>query len=182
MPDDHHIRTQTLIRDIERKDRRFRVAQSIFTILILLVLVGVITAQYRTLAGVRNQLQQQKEIAAMADKQNQERQETMLRRLDCMTVFFSQKDRTNLSIKDIDKCTLDRGGEIQKFFTQEPGQAPQTTKEQQPLPKVPSTPPKKGESAKPPVKLHPRTLPPSHQSIEILDMPICVLLTKLCIW
>lgn len=153
MPEELHTKTQKLIRDIELKDKRFRVAQSVFTILILLVLIGVITAQYRTLNGVQDQLDQQKSIAAAADSRDKEQQETILRRLDCMTVFFSQVDRTKLSIENIDKCTLNRDGNLQQFFTQEPGEAPQTTREEQPPEEssnlAPSTPSDQDESAEP---------------------------------
>ena len=171
MPDTlHHSRTQQLIKDIEQKDRRFRTAQSVFTIIILLVLVGIITAQYRTLAGVREQLTQAKTIAAAADNKSKEQQTTILRRLDCMTVFFSQRDRTNLTIENIDQCTLNRDGDLQKFFTKDVNGETQTTKTpqpstEQPSPKVPST-PSQGESAAPTTPVTPPTLPvPQPQSL-----------------
>ncbi len=120
-----HSRTQQLIEDIEKKDRRFRIAQSVFTALILIVLTIIVTAQYRTLQAVQAQLRQQKQIAREATITSENNQSTILRRLDCMTTFFTQTDRTNLTIQNIDRCTLNRDGDIQKFFIQEPGQAPE---------------------------------------------------------
>lgn len=148
-----HNKTQRLIEDIERKDRRFRIAQSIFTAMILIVLVGIVMAQYRTLRAVQQQLNQQRTIAQQADDNSKEAQATILRRLDCMTVFFSQRDRVNLTIANIDRCTLNRDGDIQKFFIEEPGEAPETTKTEQaksetPPPLEVSTPRNSGESAK----------------------------------
>lgn len=125
--------TTALIHAIERKDRRFRLFQLLFMITTFIALIIIISAQQRTLDGVRDQLSQAKSTAQEQNKQSKEQQATILRRLDCMTVFFSQTSRMNLSIENIDKCTLNRDGSLQQFFIQEPGQPPQTTREQQPL-------------------------------------------------
>lgn len=124
--------TRALLAAIERKDRRFRLFQTLFMVGTFLALIFIISAQQRTLSGVEEQLVQAKNIAAETAKRSKDQQDTILRRLDCMSVFFSQRDRTNLSIENIDKCTLNREGNLQQFFTQTPGEQPQTTKEQQP--------------------------------------------------
>lgn len=116
----HRNNTNELIAQIEKKDRRFRFFQTLFMVLTMLALVLVISAQQRTLDGVQSQLAQQKEIAAKADKSSKDQLATILRRFDCLTVFFSQTNRTNLSIEDIDKCTLNREGDLQQFFITTP--------------------------------------------------------------
>lgn len=120
-----------LVKNIEDKDRRFRIAQTIFMIATLLALLVVIAAQQRTLKGVEAQLQQAKTVAAENTKNIKSTQSVIVRRLDCMAVFFSQRNRTNLTIDDIDKCTLNQNGDIQTFFTEENGQT-ETTKTEQP--------------------------------------------------
>lgn len=127
----HQNNTNELIAQIEKKDRRFRFFQTLFMVLTMLALVLVISAQQRTLDGVRNQLTEQKRIAQTADDRSREQQATILRRLDCMAVFFSQTDRTNLAIDNIDKCTLDRNGSLQQFFKTNPGGDTETTKDPQ---------------------------------------------------
>lgn len=140
--------TEALIATIERKDRRFRLFQTLFMVTTFVALIIIISAQQRTLNGVRDQLSQAKTIASETTERSKEQQDTILRRLDCMSVFFSQRDRTNLSIVNIDKCTLDRNGDLQQFFTQQPGQTPEITREQQPTPNLtPSAPPAQDEGA-----------------------------------
>jgi len=102
---DDHSSTQELIAAIENKDRRFRFAQTIFMVGTFLALIVVIGAQQKTLNAVQAQLAQAKSTAAAQSKQADEAATRIERRLDCMVVFFSQKDRTALSIADIDKCT-----------------------------------------------------------------------------
>lgn len=116
----HRNNTNELIAQIEKKDRRFRFFQTLFMVLTMLALVLVISAQQRTLDGVQSQLAQQKEIAAKADKSSKDQLTTILRRFDCLTVFFSQTNRTNLSIENIDQCTLNREGDVQQFFITKP--------------------------------------------------------------
>jgi len=123
--------TDTLIYTIKRKNRHFHLFQTLFMITTFITLIIIISAQQRTLNGVRDQLTQAKQIASQTAERSKEQQDTILRRLDCMSVFFSQRDRTNLSIENIDKCTLNRDGDLQQFFIQEPGEQPETTREQQ---------------------------------------------------
>lgn len=131
LPPTEGITTDQLIAQIEQKDRIFRIAQTIFMISTFVALIVVISAQQRTLTGVRDQLHQAKQVAAEQSKQSDASDAKIIRRLDCMTVFFSQKDRTNLSIANIDECTLDRDGNLQKFFTTDPQGNTTTTPTQQ---------------------------------------------------
>ena len=116
MSDQLYKTTHQLINNIEKKDKRFRFFQTLFMVLTFLALIIVISAQQRTLVGVQTQLTEQDTIATATKEHNDDNQKAILRRLSCMTVFFSQTNRQNLSIQNIDKCTLDRSGDVQQYF------------------------------------------------------------------
>lgn len=127
------ISTEELIAQIERKDRIFRMAQTLFMVATFVALVVVIGFQNRTLNGVQEQIEDAKNTALAQSKQRDESDNKIIRRLDCMVVFFSQRDRNNLTIQNIEECTLDRDGDIQRFFTSDPngGQTTTTPTEQE---------------------------------------------------
>lgn len=102
--------TEQLLAQIETKDRKFRFAQALFMVSTLIALIIVVAFQLQTLGGI----EKGQEEYVINSKESDDK---ILRRLDCMTVFFSQKDRTNLTIQNIDRCTLERNGDIQRFFT-----------------------------------------------------------------
>ncbi len=174
--------TSSLIAAIERKDRRFRLFQTIFMVGTFIALIVIIGAQQRTLDGVEEQLSQAKSVAAEQSKRANESDDKIERRLDCMVVFFTQKDRNNLSITDIDKCTLDKDGDLQQFFrTNEQGET-ETTPTEQPSNLTPSTSSAQnngagngnGQENKPerkPVQIDLPLLPP---------IPVCVPITEIC--
>ena len=167
--------TQRLIKDIERKDRRFRLAQSTFTVIILLVLLGVIFAQYRTLSAVQQQLSQAKEIAAQDDRQSDEQRDKIIRRLDCIVVFFQQPNRTLLTIKDIDACTLNHDGTVQQFFQQ-----PESTPSEQP-PGLKNTTNNSTTNNNQTVNPPAQPTPTEEKPAEVLGIPVCVPLTNICV-
>lgn len=162
----------TLIAAIEHKDRRFRLFQMLFMVGTFVALIIIIGAQQRTLDGVREQLTQAQDVAKAQSKQTNDSQETILRRLDCLAVYFSQRNRTDLTIQDINKCTLERNGTAQQFFTQEPGETPKTTPTEQPPNLTPSTLPTR-ESAQPNQPINPIVIPPKEDDGGItLDLPL----------
>lgn len=116
MSDHLYKTTHELINNIEKKDKRFRFFQSLFMVLTFLALILIISAQQRTLNGVKTQLAEQETIAEQTNTHNDNNQDTILRRLNCMAVFFNQTNRQDLSIENIDKCTLDRDGNVQHYF------------------------------------------------------------------
>lgn len=127
--------TEQLLAQIEAKDRKFRLAQALFMVSTLVALIVVVAFQLQTLNGIK---QGQEEYV----KNSKDSQQKIERRLDCMTVFFSQKDRTNLTIQNIDQCTLERDGDIQRFFTNDADGGTTSNKNEQvegaPTPKVPA--------------------------------------------
>lgn len=182
---EEHGSAEALIHAIEQKDRRFRLFQTLFMVGTFIALIVIISAQQRTLDGVQAQLDQAKKVAQDQSQQSDESQATILRRLDCMSVFFSQRDRTNLSIENIDKCTLNRNGNLQQFFIQEPGEAPETTREQQPQNLTPST-PSQDEGATPGQgqtggETLPPLTPPRTFDLPLLQIPKTCPLQLFCI-
>ena len=174
-----HLSTQELINRIESKDRKFRLAQSVFMILLLATLTGVIFVQFRTLNAVKEQLIVQKATSEERSSQNRELQDKIIRRLDCMVQFFSQPDRSNLTIENINQCSLNRNEDVQQFFQQPestPSQKPNTVNptaqpEETTMPE-PSEPPAISNN---PVPIEPR--PPK----RILGIPLCVPFTESCL-
>lgn len=113
-----HVSTQKLISTIERKDRRFRAAQIAFMVILVSSLVGIIIIQVRTLAAVNEQLSQQKRTVTDIKRDNSEQLGRLNRHLDCIVAYFGQTDRANLTIEDINKCTIKGSDGAQEFFLQ----------------------------------------------------------------
>ena len=111
-----HLSTQELINRIETKDRRFRVAQSVFLTLLLMFLSGIVFVQFRTLNTVREQLVSSKATALETSKQSDEQRDLIIRRLDCMVAFLSVEDRTGLTLADIDNCSKAESDNLDEFF------------------------------------------------------------------
>lgn len=179
-----HKSTQDLIGVIERKDRRFRIAQAIFMFATLLALVVVIGAQQRTLTAIKDQLDQAKSAQAAATKQSDDQRDKIIRRLDCIVVFFTLPNRANVTIDDIDKCSLNQNKAVQQFFQQ-----PETTPAEKPPNLAPSSSSPAGTTAQPnqpqptPTPATPPVpvIPSPPDPLRILGIPVCVPLTGLCI-
>lgn len=112
-----------LIKDIEKSAIRFRIAQVVFMLVVVggLALViylqqAQIMAQRETLESVEAQQEQLTKSVGEIKKSNAEALARVERRLNCITVFFSQTDRDSLSITDVEKCSLSREEDIQQFF------------------------------------------------------------------
>lgn len=183
--------TDELIAQIERKDRRFRVAQALFMSATLVALIVVISAQQRTLDSVKAQLVEQKNIATAAAQQSDDQRDKIIRRLDCIVVFFTNPDRADLTIDDIDKCTLNRDESVQQFFqvpestpsdtppdlpSSSGGNAPGAQEPTTPQPINPNSPSLSPLDPTPPI-LPPAERPP----VEVLGIPVCIPFTNVCI-
>lgn len=182
-----HLSTQQLIERIESKDRKFRTAQGLFTLLLFTALLGVIFLQFRTLSNVQEQLITSKATAAETAKQSDEQRDKIIRRLDCMVAFFSQTDRQNLTIADIEKCSLNRDDNIQQFFQQpEPSPSEQSPNINQPSSGSTDNGATTNDGTKPEV---PSVKPPTtvpvpeepHPPFEVLGVPVCIPFTGVCV-
>jgi hypothetical protein len=183
----HHERTQELIHKIESKDRRFRTAQSVFMIALMITLIAVIAIQFRTLETVKQQLAVQKATTAETTKQSDQQRKIIIRRLDCMVAFFSQKDRTNLSIQDIDKCSINRDGDINQFFAPANGTSSSTSTNgdgsKTTTTTTNSTPGNPGANSQTP-PAQPVPQPPvvePRPPAQVLGVPVCVPFTNVCV-
>lgn len=101
--------TQALIQDIERKDRRFRVAQAVFFVLIAGLLTVLLVGNYRqgdqnqkVIAGQTKTL---KTLTASA-KQRTEQIGDLQKHIDCIVALFQEPNRASLIITDIENCSL----------------------------------------------------------------------------
>lgn len=63
LSDQNGASAEELIRAIEKKDRRFRLFQSLFMIGTFVALIFIISAQQRTLAEVQDQVREDQRIA-----------------------------------------------------------------------------------------------------------------------
>jgi hypothetical protein len=183
-----HASTQELINSIEKKDKSFRLAQSIFLTLLLVLLVGIVFVQFRTLDTVRQQLVASKATATETTNQSNQQRDTIIRRLDCVVAFLNQPNRTALVISDIDKCSLNTADSPTKFFAPADGTSTSTNtngdgstttttttnntpgnpdlNHPQPVIQQPLTPPTTVEP-KPPLR--------------VIGVPICVPFTEVCV-
>lgn len=176
-----HASTQELINKIEKKDKRFRLFQSLFMIGTFIALIFIIGAQQKTLESIQDQVEEQSIANATASKERSEQLASITRRLDCMVVFFSQPDRDNLTIEDVETCVLNKDQDLNKFFQNDPnnssenppnlpGSASTGTQENGPAQTDESEGQDTSEDSSP-VTLH----------TPIVDIPLCVPLTGLCI-
>ncbi len=118
MTDVQHQTTRELIEEIEKKNKRFRFAEMLFIVMTFLGLITVIVIQQRTLDTSRATL-----VAVQAQLKQQDQSVNQINRhIDCVLVFFSQRDRANLSIEDVNKCTLSNGTSATQYFQTKSGQ------------------------------------------------------------
>jgi hypothetical protein len=178
---------EELIRAIEKKDRRFRLFQSLFMIGTFCALIVIIGAQQRTLDGVQTQVAEDQKIAAQTRKERTEQLNDITRRLNCMVVFFSTPDREGLTIENVNECTLNRNENLNKFFEDEPNNSSENPPN---LPGSATTAPQ--ENAAAPVPQNPQIenpnpetppaeeRPPLTLQTPIIDIPLCVPLLDVC--
>lgn len=95
---------EELIHNIEIKDKRFRIAQSIFFVMLIIALLALIIVQQRTLltsqqtlTAVQSQVeQQQKDVQSINNNVN------------CIASYFTKTDRVNLRLDDVQNCQFTR--------------------------------------------------------------------------
>jgi hypothetical protein len=180
LTDDEMQDTTALIKAIEHKDRRFRLFQLLFMLSTFIALIIIISAQQRTLNGVERQLKEARESSKQQADQSTKATDIILRRLDCMTVFFSQRDRTNLTIENVDRCTLNRSGDIQQFFRENPNSPTgvDVTPEQQPTAPTPTELNQQGSTQ----DMSERVVEdPTTPMVRTLDLPLMQIEQPICV-
>jgi hypothetical protein len=179
-----HASTQELINKIESKDRRFRTAQAAFMLLLLAALVGIVFVQFRTLESVHQQLVVSRTVAAETKSQSNAQNAIIIHRLDCMTAFFSVPNRTNLTISDVEKCSIS-GNDPQQYFTPNNGTTTQKNTDGSTTTTTNDTPGNPGSSTGPtsqaPQNQAP-TVPPVQKSpVRVFGIPVCIPFTGVCV-
>lgn len=96
--------TQQMILEIERKDRRFRIAQTVFMLLVMAAMVGALIFLIQLLDRMEEQLDKQKQTIQSLE-QNSKKQ---TQHLQCVAEFFTKsgEEREDSRIKTIDDCVL----------------------------------------------------------------------------
>lgn len=124
--------TEMLIKNIEAKDRRFRVAQVIFLAVIITSILALL------FLGYQQQLANQKLIASQeialnkltnGAKQRTEQINDLEQHIDCIVLLFQSKNRANLVISDVESCKIDTvtGNVVYSAKPVAPPQASRTT-------------------------------------------------------
>lgn len=183
MTDHLHATTQQLIREIERKDRRFRFAQSIF--MTLLILGFIAGGWFAARAFNEEQRQREQDNAAVITAINQKLDEQS-KQLQCIVEFFTIEDRDNRVITSVSDCfstertslSNPQEGEQSPNFTQGPSGPALVINPQQPGPGLEPGPPAAQPTPQPePEPEEPTERPP----VEVLGIPVCVPLTGVCL-
>ena len=175
-----HASTQELIGKIERKDKRFRFFQALFMVATFVALIFIIAAQQRTLDNVQTQVQKEAEVAEKAREQRTEQLAEITRRLDCMVVFFSQPNRDNLTIENVDNCVLNKNDDLNKFFQNDKNNSSENPPN---LPNSAPTVTQENDEAQPQKEEEPTTVepkPPVKLETPIIDIPLCVPFLDVC--
>ncbi len=182
MSEDH----TSLLLDIERKDRRFRMAQSIFMALLTIALAGLVWVSAENVNKFNTQSEERRKATLELQQATLDASEEQRKYIRCIAEFFAREDRANLVISDLDDCEFTRnidkssstgnpgnstlalgdayGGTQQGVTYANPPVSTQTVVVQ-PQPQ-PTTPP----AQQPPVA----TAPPDPSILEALGLPVCV--------
>ncbi len=116
MAEEMHKTIPELIHSIEKKDRRFRLAQTVF---MLAIMAAIGFAVYFIYQGYAKEQQRRIEAVAQINKNIENKIDDANKRLQCVTNFFAQPDRANLILTDPNECFTQRldSGDIRKLET-----------------------------------------------------------------
>lgn len=116
MSEELQSKTQALIKDIEAKDRRFRLALGVFAAILFIGVVTLLALGYQlsaansklittanqTLTNQSKVLNQLQSVSKARTDQISELQQ----HIDCIVALFGSPDRSKLVISDIEQCKL----------------------------------------------------------------------------
>lgn len=107
-----------LLQTIQHRDRRFRLAQTVFMSIVALILCGVLIALYAQNQSLSNQANDRaRNVQKLLDAQDKtiaaqkEEIETTNRYIQCIAQFFATTDRTSRIITDLDSCNIQSNGQ-----------------------------------------------------------------------
>lgn len=96
---------QDLIQEIEKKDRRFRLAQFIFNSL-LVIMLGV--GSYILYEGNQQEQARRDEATASINQSIENKVQELKDQIDCLGQFFQRPDRQNLVVDSKKKCEISK--------------------------------------------------------------------------
>lgn len=107
---------QEIIAELNRRNRRFKVATVLFMIVAAFALLAIILVGLNNLQQANKQLTQQKELLAQqqqtldaisdAADQRTSQLAQISKQIDCIAQFFTQRNRTNVVITDLEQCQI----------------------------------------------------------------------------
>ena len=166
-----------IIRKIDRRDSKYRLAFVLLMFFVLAVLSAVAILQFQALQEFK---QQSSERAAAIEKRQQEDLALAGRTnayIQCIARFFAERNRTNLTLTDLDNCSYERSG------TPVPGvdTNPVIIQQQEPTMINPNAP---GLQPVTPREEEPETEPEQpavSPPVVIIGIPVCIPFTDICI-
>jgi len=165
-----------IIRKIDSRDSKYRLAFVLLMFFVLAVLSGVAFLQFQALQEFKEQSTQRAEAIEQRQKDDLALAGRTNAYIQCIARFFAERDRTNLTLTDLDNCSYERSGN--------PVPGVDTTPiivEQEPTvinPNAPGLQPVTPQEEEPePEPEQPAVSPP----VEIIGIPVCVPFTDICI-
>lgn len=112
--------THELLRRIETKDSKFRIAQAVFFVLVIGALITILTLVYNIqnanhdlLKTQSKSLDSQEQIINQLNdngKANTKQLDSLQQHIDCITALFQQPNRAQLTLTDITTCQFTSNG------------------------------------------------------------------------
>lgn len=175
--------TDELIADLQAKNRNFKVAAIacmglVAAGLLLLTVIGLNTLQRvnTQLAQQRQLLEQQTASTDELKRNTNEQLSKVSKQIDCIAQFFTQRNRTNVVITDLEQCTiLNPDGSV----TQGSSVGGQTTAPNTGNSGGVSPQPTSNGGVAPAAGNQPQQ--PQPEPVRVLGVPVCVPLTGVCV-
>lgn len=177
MSDEQKQTHYDLLHRIEKNDRRFRMAQTIFMSLIGFILVGLIAAQFIVINNFQNQsAERAKSLKALQEsnqalaQDNKHLTEQTNRYIQCIAQFFATTDRQDRILTDLDQCVYEDGG------TTVPGVIVPPTSSDSTAQPEPTAEPSGNSDNNSQGQQRAQERPP----VRFLGVPVCVPFTNVC--
>lgn len=185
MNDNLHASTQRLIANIEKKDRRFRVAQAIFMALVALAMIVLLLLNYvqliqkNHLLGQQGALlQQQKDSTEELKRNTNDRLDKVDNHIDCIAKFFAQSNRAELSIADLQSCSITTTSTLTPGYTPVDKSDPEYPGDPY---SSPTTTNSTNQQQNQQTQTTAQTPEPTHNPYQVFGVPVCTPLVKLCL-
>ncbi len=178
------------LREIDLKDKRFRIAQTVFMFIVGAAFIGtfgflvvLLTNAQDQLAQQRVLLDQQKTLSVQQKEATEELKKDTSAKLDrqaeyikCIAKLFAEHEAGTTTIDNLELCAVTERPLDSLGFGQQSENTPSARNVEPPL--VSKTDPPAEPAPQPQPQPEPQE---EHPPVEILGVPMCVPLTDLCI-